>query len=139
MNESGSEQGIARVRRVKTYVLVSLGVLFVVIAAVGVFLPGIPTVGPLLLASLMFTKSFPTLERRLIRNKFFARFLPYLDGSNELPLRAKLFSIVLMWCSILLSCVFLYLSGVVPNRVLLLLPVAGLTGTVFILRFEQHR
>ena len=98
----------------KRYVLAGLGVLCVGVGAAGVFLPGIPTVGPLLLASFLFTKSFPPLEQRLIRNKFFAKFLPYLDGSHEMPLRAKFITIAIMWSSISLSMVIFYTSNRAP-------------------------
>ena len=73
-----------------------LGVVFVAIAAVGVFLPLIPTVGPLILASVFLTKASPALERRLVRNRLFARYLHYLDGTKELSTRARLTSIALM-------------------------------------------
>lgn len=124
----------------KRYVLAAFGVLFVGIGAVGVFLPGIPTVGPLLLASFLFTKSFPALEQRLIRNKFFAKFLPYLDGSNEMSLRAKLVTIAIMWASISLSMVIFWSSNRAPLWLIGTLIIAGLVGTLFILRFgKQNR
>ena len=119
--------------------MASLGLLFVGIAAAGVFLPGIPTVGPLILASIFLTKSSPQLERKLIRNRFFAKYLHYLDGSQELPLRAKLTSIGLMWTSILISSVVLRLSGGGPYWLLAILFLAGIVGTLFILRYGRRK
>ena len=92
-SDAAKELSATSVGLVKRYLLAGLGIFFVGLGALGVFLPGIPTVGPLLLASFFFTKSFPALEQRLIRNQFFARFLPYLDGSHEMPLRAKIITI----------------------------------------------
>ena len=114
-----------------------LGVVFVAIAGIGVFLPGIPTVGPLLIASVLLTKSNPRLEQRLIRNRFFARFLPYLDGSAEMPIKAKLVSIATMWTSIAISCALLWISKSVPNWVIGLVIAAGIVGTCFILQFGK--
>ncbi len=114
-----------------------LGVLFVGVAGVGVVLPGIPTVGPLLLASLFLTKSSPRLEQRLIRNRFFARYLPYLDGTSAMSLRARVIAILLMWSSIGLSCLLL---GYFENGFGWLawsVIVSGLIGTVFIMRFGK--
>ena len=124
--------------------LAALGVGFVGLAAVGVFLPGIPTVGPLLLASLMFTKSSPWLERRLIRNRFFARYLPYLDGTSEMPARTKLAAICTMWISITISCLLLsFTSSSLPPAtskwLIGLIVLAGLAGTVFIWQFGKKR
>ncbi len=114
-----------------------LGVLFVGIAGIGVVLPGIPTVGPLLLASLFLTKSSPRLEQRLIRNRFFARYLPYLDGTSAMSWRARVIAILLMWSSIGLSCLLL---GYFENGFGWLawsVIVAGLIGTIFIMRFGK--
>lgn len=117
--------------------MASLGIFFVGVAAVGVFLPGIPTVGPLLLASVFLTKSSPALERRLIRNPFFAGYLHYLDGTKELSPKAKLSSIALMWLSIGISCVVLHFSGQGRWWLLSIVILAGLIGTVFIWRFGR--
>ena len=116
----------------------ALGVFFVVFAGVGAVLPGIPTVGPLLLGSFFLTKSSPALEKRMIRNKFFARYLPYLDGSESMTTKARLTSIGLMWVSISFSGVVLYASGKAPTWLLVTLVVAGLIGTVFIWRFGRR-
>ena len=116
----------------------ALGILFVAIAAVGVFLPGIPTVLPLILASLFLTKSSPKLEQRLVRNKFFAAYLHYLDGNKELSPKAKITATAMMWASILVSCTVLYWAGRTPNWLIGLLIVAGLAGTIFIGRYGKR-
>ena len=122
---------------IKRFIFVSLGLFCVVLAGFGVLLPGIPTVGPLLLASLFFTKSSPALERRLIRNRFFAKYLPYLDGTEEMSRRARLATIATMWGSILVSCALLYFTGAGPYWLLATIAAAGLVGTIFIWRFGR--
>ncbi len=121
----------------KRSLMAVLGIVMVGVAAVGVVLPGIPTVGPLLLASLFLTKSSPRLEKRLIRNSFFARYLPYLDGTSAMSLRARVIAILLMWTSIALSCLLL---GYFENGfgwIAWSVVIAGLIGTVFIMRFGK--
>lgn len=136
MNETTIKSTLASPAGViRRYTLALVGVLFVVIAAIGVVLPGIPTVGPLILASFLFTKSCPVLEEKLVRNKFFARFLPYLDGSVTMPLRAKLITIAIMWTSITISAVAYSLGSFNSIWLTVGLIVAGLIGTVFILRY----
>lgn len=121
----------------KRSLMAALGIVMVGVAGIGVFLPGIPTVGPLILASLFLTKSSPRLERRLIRNRFFARYLPYLDGTSEMSFKARVIAILLMWVSISLSCLLLgYFEngfGWLAWSVIL----AGVIGTIFILRFGK--
>ncbi|MCH2182710.1 MAG: YbaN family protein [Mariniblastus sp.] len=123
--------------RLKRAVLACIGILFVGVAGIGVFLPGIPTVGPLILASLFLTKSSPRLERRLVRNPFFAKYLPYLDGTSEMSTRARLISILLMWTSIGVSCLLLRYVGNSPVWITWIIVLAGLVGTLFILRFGK--
>ena len=123
----------------KRAIYASLGVLFVGIAAAGVFLPGIPTAGPLILASLFLTKSSPTLERKLIRNRFFSKYLQYLDGQAEMPPHAKRTAIGLMWLSITISCTLLYLSGKGPWWMLSIIVLAGVVGTIFIWRYGKGK
>jgi uncharacterized membrane protein YbaN (DUF454 family) len=136
-SDDGEQQPIPQASFAKRMLMAGLGIFFVAIAAVGVFLPGIPTVGPLLLASVFLTKSSPALERRLIRNRFFASYLHYLDGSKELSPQAKRASIGLMWLSISISYSVLYFTGKGPIWLLVILVVAGLVGTVFIWRFGR--
>ena len=114
-----------------------VGVLLVGLAGIGVVLPGIPTVGPLMLASFFLLKSFPALESRLIRNRFFARYIGYLDGTSEMPIQARVSSILMMWLSIAASALLIYFFGGGQIWLLVTLAIAGLTGTVFIWRFRR--
>lgn len=107
------------------------------LAAVGAFLPGIPTVGPLLLGSYLLTKSSPALEARLVRNRFFARYLHYLDGTTVMPTKTRISSILLMWCSIAFSITLIYWTNGGPLWLVILIAVAGIVGTVFIWRFRR--
>lgn len=121
----------------KQVAFATLGIALVALAAVGVFLPGIPTVGPLLLASFFFTKSSPWLEQRLIRNRFFAKYLPYLDGTREMSPKAKLATIATMWTSIAISCLILRFGVNSSPWMVAVVVSAGIVGTVFIWRFGR--
>ena len=121
--------------RLVRWSFVVAGTGFVGIGAVGVFLPGIPTVGPLLLACWLFSKSCPHLEQRLIRNQFFAPFHGYLDGTEALPLKARIVAILGMWASIAISGTALHYGGS-PAWAIAVLAALGVIGTIFILRFR---
>lgn len=81
-----------------------LGILSIVIATIGVALPGIPTTGPLIAASFFLAKSNPRLEKKLLGLKIFAIYMRYLDGSTPMPRRARVWALAWMWASILISC-----------------------------------
>ncbi|MEZ6095186.1 MAG: YbaN family protein [Pirellulaceae bacterium] len=121
----------------RQFALAALGVVFVVLAGFGAVLPGIPTVGPLLVASFCFTKSCPALEQRLIRNRFFGPYLRFLDGTTEMPLKAKLISIALMWTSIGFSCFLLSGFPALCNWCVPLLIACGVFATWFIYQFGK--
>lgn len=111
----------------------------VAVAAIGVFLPGIPTLGPLLVGSLLLARSHPALEQRLVRNRFFAPYLPYIDGKEELSVKAKLTAAAMMWTSILISSVAMYYLTSAPRFVVfIVMPVAGLVGSVAIWRWGKN-
>ena len=121
----------------KRCVFAGLGILLAGLAAIGAVLPGIPTVGPLMLASFFLVKSSPALEKRLIRNRFFAKYLYYLDGTNEMPVKARISSILMMWISISISGLTIFFFGAGQKWLLVVLAIAGMVGTIFIWRFRR--
>jgi len=116
--------------------LAALGVLCVGLAAVGVFVPGLPTTIFLIIATYLFTRSCPWLEERLIHNRLFAPFLGYLDGSTPMPMRAKLATMCIMWGFVAFSVYLLGRSLEPHSWVIFLPPVAAVVGTLFIVRMR---
>ena len=131
------QERLVEISRPKRFVFAVIGVGLVGLAGIGAVLPGIPTVGPLMLASFFLLKSSPALEKRLVRNRFFGKYICYLDGTSELPTRTRISSIAMMWVSIFISGLIIHFSS--PGRIWLLvvLAIAGLIGTVFIWRFRR--
>ncbi len=114
-----------------------IGVLFVSVGAIGVFLPGIPTTGPLLAASFFLTKSCPALERRLVRNRWFANYLHYLDGTYRMTDRMRIAAILSMWVSIIVSSLILSQGLAAAKWSTFVLLASGIVGTVVIARFRR--
>ena len=121
----------------KRFLLASLGVFFVVLGGVGIWLPLIPTVGPLLVASFCFAKSFPALEKRLIRNRLFSRFHRFLDGDEAMSMKTRLLTIATMWLSIVLSGIAIWYSSPIPVAGVIVMGILGMTGTIVIWRFRR--
>ncbi len=107
-----------------------------VLAAIGVVVPVMPTVIFLLAASYLFTRSFPQLEQWLIRNRFFAPFHGYLDGTVIMPIRIRIVSIIGMWVSIAISGSVLFWNQQ-PFWIIGAVIAAGFVGTWFIWRFRR--
>lgn len=76
------------------YLLV--GLLFLGIGIVGVFLPLIPTTGPLLVAAFAFARSSERLHEWLTTHPRFGRFISDFQSGRGIPLRTKVVAITAM-------------------------------------------
>lgn len=118
--------------------LAGVGVVCVGLGALGVFVPGLPTTIFLIIASWCFARSCPWLERRLIRNRFFAPFLRFLEPGAVMPTRARIIASAMMWTAIVVSILVLA-SSEAPMWVPITVALAGLTGTAAIWTIARPR
>jgi len=116
--------------------LAAMGVMCVGLGAVGVFVPGLPTTIFLILASWCFARSCPWLERRLIRNRFFRPFLPFLEPGAVMPTRARVITTVALWAGVGLS-VALMASRHAAAWVPALVVACGVIGTITVWRIAR--
>jgi uncharacterized membrane protein YbaN (DUF454 family) len=137
MSETVAENVPTKVPSVARWLYALAGVLCVGLGALGAVVPGLPTTVFLIAASYLFTRSCPVLERVLVRNRFFAPFHGYLEGSAVMPRRAKIVTLLIMWASVSTSEVLLATGGRVPAWVLPLPVLAAAVGTWFILRIGR--
>ncbi len=121
----------------KRMLFLGLGILFLMLAIAGVLLPGVPTTGPLIAASFFLTKSCPRLEQRLIRNRFFARYMQYLDGRSVMTDQVRFKAIVAMWTSILISGMVVLLTAGAAPLFILGMVCGGSVGTICIWKFRR--
>lgn len=124
-------RAMVRMRRI---LLACVGVLCVGLAAIGVVLPGMPTTIFLILATACFMRSCPWLQRVLIENRLFGPFLKYLQPGATMPVRAKVISIAVMWMAIATSIAMLSTRDLPLLWVAGGIALAGLIGTVSIVR-----
>lgn len=72
---------------------IALGITFLVIGAIGAFLPLIPTTGPLIVAAWAFAKGSPALHRWLISNRLFGPFIVEWEAHGVIKPRAKMLAL----------------------------------------------
>lgn len=87
----------------KRWALVAAGLLSVVLAVLGVLLPGLPTTPFVLLAAACFAKGSPRLHRWLVNQKHLGPMVRDWEAHRSLPLRIKWLSTTLMTAMVLLS------------------------------------
>ena len=113
---------------------VFLGSLSVGMGVIGIFVPGWPTTIFLIIASYFYIRSSEKLYNWLINNKILGIYLKNYYSGKGMPLKAKIFSILMMWSFGLLS-IFLWIPSnlmIVKITVFILLVI----GTIFILRVK---
>ncbi|MFG0249155.1 MAG: YbaN family protein [Phycisphaeraceae bacterium JB051] len=123
----------AKASPLRRYLLAGLGVLLVGVGAVGVVVPGLPTTVFLIMACWCFARSCPWLEQRLIRNRFFAPFLIYVDHPEKMPRKARVISTVVMWTAITISATILFFNQR-PDWLIATVLACGPIGTWYIWR-----
>ena len=73
-----------------------LGLAFTGIGIAGVFLPLIPTTGPLILAAFCFGRSSERLHHWLTTHPRFGRFISDFEQGRGIPLRTKIVAVTAM-------------------------------------------
>ena len=114
-----------------------LGLFFLVLGVVGIYLPGIPTTGPLILASYLFGKGNPELRQRMLQSTLLAPYRSYLDGTKPLTWALRGWAMLCMWLSIAISCWVLSLSAATSSIGTVGCVLGGVLGTVVILLYRS--
>ncbi|MBD2836817.1 YbaN family protein [Pseudomonas sp. JM0905a] len=85
-------------------VLLIIGWLSVALGVIGIFVPVLPTTPFLLLAAACFVRSSRRFYLWLVEHPKLGPWIrDYLEGQG-IPLKGKVYALVLMWASITLSC-----------------------------------
>lgn len=114
--------------KIKKLLLIAAGSLSVVLGAVGLAIPVLPTTPFLLLACFCFVRSSESLYQWLIHHKVFGKYIYNYVTYKAVTKKAKISALILLWASLSIS-IF-----VVNNlHVRLLLLAVGIGVTVHLL------
>ena len=112
-------------------VLNTVGTVCVGLGVLGIVLPLLPATPFLLLASACYVRGSERLNRRLLENKYLGPYITNIKERRGLPLRAKVYTLLLLWPSILFSA---YRLNSLP--LLLVLVACGMIGTTVVLSLK---
>ncbi len=87
-------------RRVRMLAYVGFGHFFLVVGFVGMFIPLLPTVPFVLLASWCYSRGSKRLHDCLRNNKFFGTYIREWEQSRSIPVRAKALAVTMIAISI---------------------------------------
>lgn len=114
------------------WIYVTLGSISLGLGILGIFLPLLPTTPFLLLTAALYLRGSERLYDWLLSNKYLGSYIRNYQENKAIPLRAKIFSIALLWITILFSVFF------VVNHILLivLLLIIAICVSVHLLSFK---
>jgi len=99
---------------------------------VGIVVPVLPTTPFLLLAAFCYLRGSPRLYNALLRRRFIGSYLRnYLEGRG-MALRNKIYTLVFLWATIILSALLATDSLVL--RIVLAVVLVGVTAHIVLLR-----
>ena len=119
----------------KKVVFVALGVVCVILGGIGIVTPVLPTTPFLLLATFLFTRSSPKMNRLLLENKVFGKYLSNYFNNKPIPVRQKIISIFFLWIGLGISFYFV----VLPPWIFALLLVIGIAVSIHISLLGKFR
>lgn len=110
---------------VRKWLLVSIGVFSVGLAAAGIFVPLLPTTPFLLLAAACFMRSSEGLYQWLITHRWFGPYIRNYREHKAITRQAKIVTLTLLWGTI--GYTAFRVIAFFPLSVLLLLVAGGVT------------
>ena len=84
-------------KRLRKTLLIVCGTLCVSLGTLGIFLPLLPTTPFLLLAAICYSRSSERLYHWLVTNRWFGEYIRTYREGKGIPLKQKIFTILLMW------------------------------------------
>ncbi len=111
------------------------GTFFVCLAAIGVFLPILPTTPFLLLAAACYIKGSERMHYWLNNNKIFGSYLRNYREGRGISAKGKIFTLCLLWATMLYAVFFL--TNVLIYQIVMLLVPVGVT--IHLLRIPTYK
>ena len=111
------------------------GTITLVIGAIGIFLPILPTTPFLLLSLACYLRSSEKMTHWMLNNKYFGKYIRNYKEGKGIPLKTKMFAIIVLWITIIFSAFFLIVIWIVQ----LLLIIIAISVTIHLIRLPTYR
>ena len=118
------------------------GTICLVLGAIGIVLPILPTTPFLLAAAACYYKSSPRMHKWLLNNKWFGEYIRNYKEGRGLPLKTKITASAVLWLTIGISTVFV-LNRLLPEALVFPMQVimiaVAVAVSVHIFRLPTYR
>ncbi|MDR1653314.1 MAG: YbaN family protein [Prevotellaceae bacterium] len=115
------------------YILVFFGAVSLGLGILGIFLPLLPTTPFLLLSAFLFARGSEKLYNWLLNHKILGKYINGFLHEKTIPLRIKIYSISMLWLTIICSIYFLSAQNHIYKFCLLLVAIGV---TIHILSYK---
>lgn len=122
-------------QRLQKKLLIALGWFFILLGAIGVLLPILPTTPFLILALALFANSSPRFHQMLLNNRWFGGTLKQWDESKTISRRIKIRASLLLLVSFSISIALL--QGRMGLQIMLM--VIAIALLLFIWQLKEQR
>ncbi|MGC9374978.1 MAG: DUF454 family protein [Bacteroidales bacterium] len=121
--------------KILKFILIIIGSISLGLGVLGIFLPLLPTTPFLLLSAALFLRSSKRLYHWLMNHKYLGVHLQNYIQHKTIPRKIKIYSISLLWITILLTAIF----AISQFWVKILLIIIALAVTLHILSFKSNK
>ncbi|PCJ17418.1 MAG: hypothetical protein COA96_17810 [SAR86 cluster bacterium] len=118
---------------IKNGLLITAGTVSLLLGIIGIFLPVLPTVPFVLLASFCFARSSKRVHSLLIKNPHFGSIIENYESGRGVPRRVKVRAVVLLWLGMGFSC---WIVGI--PMLCLMLAVIGIGVTAYLYQLPEY-
>jgi uncharacterized membrane protein YbaN (DUF454 family) len=112
-----------------------VGTVSLVLGAIGIVLPILPTTPFLLLSLACYLRSSTRMTNWILNNKYFGKYIRNYREGRGIPLKTKIFAIAVLWVSIVFSSFFII--DILIVQIILFLIATGVT--LHLIRLPTYR
>ena len=117
--------------RLKRQLLIIIGTICIVIGVIGIFIPILPTTPFLLLAAVCYLRSSQKFYSWLMNNRLLGIYIRnYIEGRG-IPIKIKVFTIVLLWVTIGIS-IWVAAPNLIVKTILIIIAIGVTLHIIFI-------
>ena len=118
------------------YLIITAGTISLVFGIIGILLPILPTTPFLLLSAACYARSSQRFYNWLMNNKWFGNYIKNYREGKGIPLKFKIFTISLLWITILFSIYFVVDTFLV--ELILIIIAVGVTTHIITIKTYEH-
>ena len=112
------------------------GTICLILGIIGIFFPILPTTPFLLLTAGCYARSSEKAYNWLLNNRLFGQYIRNYKEGKGMPLKIKIFTISMLWITIIISIVIMSLIWV---KVLLLIIAIAVTTHIVLIRPKERK